>query len=88
MPPVKERTLQEILDVSSNKSSNDITLITHAYEFARTAHEGQQRFSGDPYFAHVAEVGYLLAQAGMDTETISAGLLHDVIEDAHIEDER
>jgi len=44
------------------------------------AHEGQKRLSGEPYFVHVFGTAKILAQLGMDTQTIVAGLLHDVLE--------
>jgi GTP pyrophosphokinase len=59
-------------------------LVSKAYEFAQKAHANQLRYSGNPYFTHCAEVGYLLAEAGMDAPTIAAGLLHDTIEDAGV----
>ncbi len=68
----------------SSKDAKDVALVTSAYEFAQTAHKDQKRYSGDPYFTHTAEVGYLLAAAGMCPKAISAGLLHDTIEDAGV----
>ena len=78
------RPLSEILDAMSNKSDADAALVSGAYEFAEEAHNDQKRYSGDPYFIHSAEVGSLLAEAGLDAQTIAAGLLHDTIEDAGI----
>lgn len=78
------RQLSEILTAMQSKAEADIALVAKAYEFAEEAHKNQRRFSGDPYFAHSAEVGYLLAQAGMDAPTVAAGLLHDTIEDAGV----
>ena len=66
----------------SGKSVADVMLVTKAYEFSKESHKDQKRFSGDPYFVHPAEVGYLLALAGTDAEAVAAGLLHDTIEDA------
>lgn len=76
------RPLSEIIAAMSNKSEQDIALVTRAYELAKSAHGEQKRYSGDPYFIHPAEVGYLLATAGLDAQTVAAGLLHDTIEDA------
>jgi len=76
------RPLVDILGAMSSKSDADVALVTKAYEFAKDAHKEQKRFSGDMYFTHPAEVGYLLATAGMCPQAISAGLLHDTIEDA------
>ncbi len=56
-------------------------LIESAYAFAEQAHEGQKRNSGEPYFVHVYETAKILAGLGMDTKTIVAGFLHDVLED-------
>ena len=78
------RPLSEILNAMQSKNAKDVALVTNAYEFSRTAHKDQKRYSGDPYFVHTAEVGYLLATVGTDAETIAAGLLHDTIEDAGV----
>ena len=66
------------------KESNrpyDFDMITQAYEYADKAHEGQTRQSGEPYITHPISVAHILVELGMDTETICAGLLHDVVED-------
>lgn len=76
------RPVSEIIAAMSSKDEQDVSLVTRAYELARSAHGEQKRYSGDPYFIHPAEVGYLLATAGLDAKTIAAGLLHDTIEDA------
>lgn len=68
----------------SSKDANDVALVTKAYEFAKEAHKDQKRYSGDPYFVHIAEVGHLLADAGVDAQTVAAGLIHDTIEDAGV----
>lgn len=63
-------------------SAEDIAYVEKAYEFSRKAHEGQMRFSGEPYFIHPSATAKILAEYGMDATTIAAGLLHDVVEDA------
>lgn len=78
------RPLSEILSAMMSKNDADVTLVTKAYEFAKEAHKDQKRFSGDPYFIHPAEVGFLLAHAEMCPQAISAGLIHDAIEDAGV----
>lgn len=83
MDTVNARGLQEILTAMQSKDERDRALVSRAYEFAREAHKDQKRYSGNPYFTHPAEVGYLLASFGMDAQAIAAGLLHDTIEDAH-----
>ncbi|MHB8651957.1 MAG: RelA/SpoT family protein [Minisyncoccota bacterium] len=79
--------IQEILTTLHNPSEKETALIEKAYHFSQEAHEGQKRFSGDPYFVHAFETGKNLAIFGMDTQTITAGLLHDVLEDAGISEE-
>ena len=72
------------------KESNrpyDFDMITQAYEYADKAHEGQMRQSGEPYITHPIAVARILVELGMDTETICAGLLHDVVDTASTLDE-
>lgn len=82
MTPVKP--LAEILAAMPSKAEADRALVSKAYAFSEKAHEGQKRFSGEPYFTHTAEVGFSLAEIGMDAPTIAAGLLHDTMEDAGV----
>ena len=64
--------------------SDDISMITKAYELAKTAHNDQRRKSGEPHIIHPICVAIILAELELDKETIAAGLLHDVIEDTAI----
>jgi GTP pyrophosphokinase len=84
MTSATARPLKEILAAMSSSSVEDVALVTKAYDFSREAHKDQQRYSGDNYFIHPAEVGFYLAEAGMDARAIAAGLLHDTIEDAGV----
>jgi GTP pyrophosphokinase/guanosine-3',5'-bis(diphosphate) 3'-pyrophosphohydrolase len=59
----------------------DADLIHRVYDFAREMHAPQKRYSGEPYFAHVASVAMILADLKMDAATICTGLLHDTVED-------
>ncbi len=59
----------------------DLSKIITAYEFAAKAHAGQKRSSGQDYIIHPLAVAYILLELGMDTDTICAALLHDVVED-------
>lgn len=61
-----------------------LDMITRAYNFAQEKHEGQFRKSGEPYFVHVLNVGYILATLTAGPQTICAGLLHDTIEDCGV----
>ena len=78
------RPLSDILGAMSTRDAASMKLVSDAYVFAQNAHGEQKRFSGAIYFLHPAEVAYSLASIGMDAETIAAGLLHDVVEDAGV----
>lgn len=67
--------------ISTNCHNVDIDMVKRAYDFASKAHKEQKRESGEPYIIHPIAVAEILADMGMDTSTIIAGLLHDVIED-------
>lgn len=73
--------IQKILD---NDKQYDLDKIIHAYEFAAEAHEGQKRSSGQPYIIHPIAVSYILLELGMDSDTICAAMLHDVVEDTSV----
>ena len=70
--------LQSILQLNPKY---DIELVGKAYDVAEEMHRGQLRKSGEPYLIHPMAVAEILADLGMDEETIIAGLLHDVVED-------
>jgi GTP diphosphokinase / guanosine-3',5'-bis(diphosphate) 3'-diphosphatase len=83
--PTRETVPEEISGlvarIRDSSPKVDVRAVVEAYEYARTAHEGQQRRSGDPYIIHPVGVAEELADLGLDTETIVAALLHDVVED-------
>jgi GTP pyrophosphokinase len=76
--------LANILSALASTEKDDRTLVTRAYEFAKRAHEGHIRFSGEPYIVHLEAVAIQLAEMGMGAKTIAAGLLHDTIEDTKV----
>jgi len=74
--------LAELLDkLKRNRPSDDPWLVRRAYDIAAERHRDQLRRSGDPYLTHLLEVAHILADMRMDATTLSAALLHDVIED-------
>jgi GTP pyrophosphokinase len=79
MPETQFSTLREALD--DRYTEADIRLIERAFDFAKLAHSGQSRHTGEPYFAHCANVAKKLANLKLPSEVIAAGLLHDVPED-------
>ncbi len=62
----------------------DVDLIVEAYGVAKEAHAGQQRASGEKFVSHAVEVTTILAQLRLDTDSLVAGLIHDVVEDTPI----
>ncbi|RKX22126.1 MAG: hypothetical protein DRP35_02730 [Candidatus Zixiibacteriota bacterium] len=73
-----------IIQIESFNANVNIPLIRKAYEFSNHAHDGQKRSSGEPYIQHCLEVAFILAEQHMDSATIVAGLIHDVVEDTDI----
>jgi GTP pyrophosphokinase len=67
--------------VQANRPTEDVSLIRRAWEFCVQHHKGQMRASGEPYIIHPLEVAEVLAEMKMDSTAISAGLLHDAVED-------
>jgi guanosine-3',5'-bis(diphosphate) 3'-pyrophosphohydrolase len=79
-----EKFLDDLLKINPNFN---IELIKKAYQKAERYHEGQLRKSGEPYLVHPVEVSRILAELGMDENTIIAGLLHDTVEDTTYSEE-
>ncbi len=77
-------TVQEIIALMKNPSPEGTALVTKAYTFAETVHQGHTRFSKEPYFNHLFETAKILAELGMGAAAISAGFLHDCIEDVNV----
>jgi len=74
--------LHRLLETVREQDPNaNIRRIRFAYYLAEQAHAGQTRDSGDPYITHPLAVAQIIAELGMDDDTIVAALLHDVIED-------
>jgi GTP diphosphokinase / guanosine-3',5'-bis(diphosphate) 3'-diphosphatase len=79
-------TLNAVLEpliktVRATHPKADIRLIERAYGTAAYWHREQKRLSGDPYITHPLAVATILAELGMNTDTICAALLHDTVED-------
>jgi guanosine-3',5'-bis(diphosphate) 3'-pyrophosphohydrolase len=80
-------TERDILGKLNSTNQADRDFVCRAYQYAQKAHEGHTRYSGEPYMTHLAAVAYSLATMGMGPKTISAGLLHDTVEDTPITSE-
>ena len=70
-----------IEEIPKYQPAADLALLERAYRFSEQSHQGQQRASGEPYLSHPLEVAGLLVNFKMDVTTVTAGLLHDVLED-------
>jgi guanosine-3',5'-bis(diphosphate) 3'-pyrophosphohydrolase len=74
--------LEELLaKLRKNRPSEDPWLVRRAYEIAAERHRAQLRRSGEPYLIHLLEVAHILADLRLDATTLTAALLHDIIED-------
>ncbi len=81
----KEITIQDIISKRKQHARRvDTKLILRAYQYAQKYHGEQCRRSGEPYIIHPLNVAYILADIGLDDSTISAALLHDVVEDTEV----
>ena len=67
--------------LGKNEKYYDLARITEAYYYADKLHEGQMRLSGEPYISHPVAVARIVAELGLDTDSICAALLHDTVED-------
>ncbi|GGE75319.1 RelA/SpoT family protein [Priestia taiwanensis] len=78
-------TAEQVIEkVSKYLNEENVLYVQHAYEFAREAHKEQYRKSGEPYIIHPIQVAGILADLDMDPVTVSAGFLHDVVEDTDV----
>lgn len=79
---IYEQDLKELLELMKAQGGNyDFALVEKAFNYAVQAHNGQKRTSGEEYYTHPLLVAKILVKLGLDTESIAAALLHDVVED-------
>ncbi len=77
-------TIHDLLDKMKNYSEEARKMVLEAYRFAEAAHNGQTRDSGEAYINHPLAVANILVEMGLDATSITAALLHDVVEDTEI----
>ena len=70
--------------MQENRLHDDLAIVKKAYDYSLKNHEGQTRASGEPYLVHPLEVALVLAEMKMDPVAVSAGLLHDSVEDTSV----
>ena len=75
--------LKKILSASA-ANTYDMDKIEKAYKFAEKAHGDQRRVSGIPYILHPVSVACIVAELGMDTDSVCGALLHDTVEDTGV----
>ncbi|MBQ1995762.1 MAG: bifunctional (p)ppGpp synthetase/guanosine-3',5'-bis(diphosphate) 3'-pyrophosphohydrolase, partial [Clostridia bacterium] len=76
MPEAVRLDFEKLIDyVKDNFSDKDKEMLQKAFELAYNAHEGQKRRSGEPYIIHPLAVAKILAEMGMDAESVCAALL-------------
>ncbi len=79
---IEEELYKELIDkMNTYHPTKEFNMIDRAYHLAVEAHKEQKRKSGEPYIIHPLNVAYILAELELDKETITAGILHDTIED-------
>ncbi len=71
-------------ELSGYLKPEDISELQNAYLFSQSAHSGQFRKSGEPYISHPLAVASILGKLRLDPQTLTAALLHDVMEDTHV----
>jgi GTP pyrophosphokinase len=76
-----------IFSIHPKLTEEERAVIMRACDFAKRAHDGQLRKSGEPYYNHVFATGLNLARLQMDGDTIAAGIMHDVLEDTQVSNE-
>ncbi|WP_334101092.1 RelA/SpoT family protein [Anaerotignum faecicola] len=82
MAEIDEQLYKELIDkIKTYHPSDDFSMVEKAYKLAVEAHKEQKRKSGEPYIIHPLKVAYILAELELDMKTITAGILHDIIED-------
>ena len=84
----KMQTAEELFEIlMKNVSADDKAEVTRAYEYARAAHKGQFRKSGEEYITHPLHVAIILSEIGLDRTSMVAALLHDCVEDTDVTSE-
>ncbi len=85
MNSIDERNLEKLISsMESQKGSYNFEIVKKAFSFCVEAHKDQKRVSGEPFYYHPFYVASIIISMGMDTDSIVAALLHDVVEDTEV----
>ena len=85
---MEEKFNQLLKKIKSYHPQADFNLLKKAYDFASQAHQGQKRLSGEPFIFHPLSVAEILADWRLDIGSITAGFLHDVVENGGVKKEK
>lgn len=80
--------VKDITSLLASPTKEDVALVEKAFQYAREHHEGQKRYGGTDHIDHLTATARILADLGMGPTTIAAGLLHDVVEDTPVTEEK
>ncbi len=81
---IRSRDINTLIEmIRVNNPEVDMNLVKKAYDYAFKVHEKQKRLSGEPYIVHPLEVAIIIANLKLDSASIAAALLHDVVEDTN-----
>src|ERR1700727_1236661 len=83
-PVVRDLLAPLLAEFARHRPEDDTSMIVAAGRTAAAAHEGQFRRSGEPYITHPVAVATIVAELGLDGQTVAAALLHDAREDPGI----
>jgi guanosine-3',5'-bis(diphosphate) 3'-pyrophosphohydrolase len=81
---IREMAIDELLSKTAYLRDEEREVLQRAYALAERAHDGQSRLSGEPYVTHPLAVAGILADLGLDADTLTAALLHDTVEDTDV----
>jgi len=85
-PDIIESLYHELInEIKKYRPTTSLKMVEDAYLLAKNAHSGQMRKSGEPFFIHPLSVALILAEIRTDLESITAAILHDVVEDTNID---
>ena len=82
----KDLTIEKLMNKVKTyiTDEKELGVIDKAYKYAYEKHFGQKRLTGEAYIIHPLNVAYILTRISADYETLSAALLHDVVEDCNV----
>ena len=86
MTDAQKRDYNDLLECMKNQGGTyDIPLIEKAFAYCVEHHTGQKRLTNEEYYIHPYNVAKIIVGLGMDSQSIAAALLHDVVEDTDVE---